>query len=237
MIFNRKAKQDAQNTTWQKKQAAQNACKKLTKLSLEYMTLGIGSGSTVNIIIEELAKIKHLLVKPVAVSSKASAKLLDKYGIAYEDTNMINGIDLYIDSADELDEHCRMIKGGGGALTGEKILASQSKELWCVVDASKKVDVLGHFPVAVEMTEKARSFVSRELLKMGGNPEYRQGFISDHGNPIVDIYDLDLSEPLKMEERINNLPGVLCNGIFARNYATTVICGTNNGVNELSREK
>ena len=235
VIFNNKAKAEQEKAAAQKSQAAQYALKKLTALPLEDLTLGIGTGSTINIMIEQLAQIKNRLRKPAAVSSKASATLLDKYGIAYEDNNMINGIDLYIDGADEVDEFCRMIKGGGGALTGEKILASQAKEFWCVVDESKRVDVLGNFPVAVEMVKSARSLVSRELLKMGGNPEYRHDFISDHGNPIVDVYGLDLTEPLKMEERINNLPGVVCNGIFARNYASKVICATDDGVIELTR--
>lgn len=203
------------------------AAEELIKLPLEDMVLGIGTGSTVDILIQNIpANIKSRLRKPVAVSSVASKKMLDEHGIAYEsDTNLINGIDLYLDGADEVDEYGRMIKGGGGALTGEKILASQSKDFWCLVDQSKLVKLLGEFPVAVEVTGMARSLLSRELLKIGGNPEYRMGFVSDHGNPIVDVYGLDLTEPIKMEEKINNLAGCLTNGIFARNRATKIICG------------
>ena len=166
----------------------------------------------------------------MAVSSKRSAELLDHHGIAHEDTNMINGIDIYIDGADEIDGALRMIKGGGGALTGEKILACQSREFWCMVDEGKRVDVLGEFPVAVEVVQDARSMVARAIVKLGGNPEYRQGFVSDHGNPILDVYGLDLTEPLKMEKTLNDLPGLVCNGIFAANPATRLFCAAANGV-------
>jgi len=206
-----------------KKEAAILVLAALKEENLDSLQLGIGTGSTVNFLIEKLTEIKHLL-RPVAVSSKQSTKQLDRHGIAWEDTNMINGIDIYLDGADEIDSSLRMIKGGGGALTGEKILAHQSKQFWCFVDPSKKVDLLGEFPVAVEVVQKARSLVGRELVKLGGNPEYRQGFVSDHNNPILDVYGLDLTDPLKMEELINNLPGVVANGIFTRNPATRLFC-------------
>ena len=215
-----------------KKSAGLAAIDALSSLPVEDMVIGIGTGSTVDIFLHNLpAKIKQRLRNPAAVSSNISQKILEQYHIAYEkDTNMINGIDLYIDGADEVDAHGRMIKGGGGALTGEKILASQAKEFWCLVDQSKVVEVLGQFPVAVEVTHMARSLISRQILKLGGNPEYRFGFTSDHGNPIVDVYGLDLTEPLKMEEQLNNLPGVLANGIFAQNRAGKIYCGTDQGV-------
>ena len=233
MIFssnkNKKNKQDQQQQN--KRLVGLAAASALEKLPLEDMILGIGTGSTVDLLIQNLPdKVKKRLHKPVAVSSQASMKMLDEYRIAYEkDTNLINGIDLYLDGADEVDEYGRMIKGGGGALTGEKILATQARDFWCLVDNSKLVQLLGDFPVAVEMTVMARSLVSREILKLGGNPEYRMGFISDHGNPIVDVYGLDLTEPHKMEERLNNLPGVLANGIFAANRATKIFCGRSQG--------
>ena len=208
----------------------------LKKLPLDDMVLGIGTGSTLNIFIQTMPdEIKRRIRKPVAVSSIASQEMLAAHSIDYEaDTNMINGIDLYIDGADEVDEHGRMIKGGGGALTGEKILASQSKDFWCLVDQSKLVPVLGNFPVAVEVTNMARSLVSREILKLGGSPEYREGFVSDHSNPIVDVYGLDLTEPLQVEEKINNLPGVVANGIFARDRASKIFVATDSAVKELT---
>lgn len=206
-----------------KREAAAAVLAELKKENLDSLQLGIGTGSTVNLLIALLAEVKHLL-RPVAVSSKRSAEQLKRYGIASEDTNMINGIDIYLDGADEIDGSLRMIKGGGGALTGEKILAHQSKQFWCLVDPSKKVDLLGEFPVAVEVVQQARSLVARELVRAGGNPEYRKGFVSDHNNPILDVYGLDLTDPIKMEELINNLPGVVANGIFARNPATRLFC-------------
>lgn len=223
---NNKTDQDAL-----KQATAELAVAELLKLPLEDMVLGIGTGSTVNKLIAAIpTEVKQRLCKPAAVSSKASQALLDEQGIPYEsDTNMINGIDLYLDGADEVDEYGRMIKGGGGALTGEKILASQSKDFWCLVDESKVVDLLGAFPVAVEVTEMARSLVAREILKLGGNPEYRAGFVSDHGNPILDVHNLDLTEPAKVEEALNNLPGVLANGIFARHRATKIFYAGSDG--------
>ena len=206
-----------------KKRAAEEAFAALKQEDTLGLQLGIGTGSTVNLLIKLLEQLKNQL-RPVAVSSKQSAELLTKYGIAWEDGNMINGIDIYLDGADEIDGSMRMIKGGGGALTGEKILAHQSYQFWCIADPRKKVDVLGEFPVAVEVVRNARSLVARELVKIGGNPEYRQGFISDHDNPIVDVYGLDLTDPLKVETLINNLPGVVANGIFARNPATRLFC-------------
>lgn len=218
----------------QKKLIALATIDALNAMPLEDMVLGIGTGSTVDIFINNLPEqLRRRLRKPVAVSSRASQEMLDKHNVLYEqDANMINGIDLYIDGADEIDGHGRMIKGGGGALTGEKILASQAKDFWCLVDESKLVGVLGEFPVAMEVTKMARSLVSREVLKLGGNPEYRADFISDHGNPLVDVYGLDLTEPLKVEEQLNNLPGVLANGIFARNRASKVFFVKENKVEQ-----
>ncbi|MBE8183082.1 MAG: ribose-5-phosphate isomerase RpiA [Candidatus Portiera sp.] len=234
MIFNsNKSRQEQQKE--HKRLAGLAAAKALAELPLEDMVLGIGTGSTLDILIQNIPEnIKSRLRKPVAVSSQASKKILDEYNISYEsDTNLINGIDLYLDGADEVDDYGRMIKGGGGALTGEKILAAQAKEFWCLVDQSKLVKLLGEFPVAVEVTQMARSLISREILKIGGNPEYRIGFVSDYGNPIVDVHGLDLTNPSKMETTLNNLPGCLTNGIFARNRATKIFWG---GVDDVSGE-
>ena len=193
-------------------------------MPLEDMQLGIGSGSTIMALIEELKNVAGRIRRPVASSSKATTSLLKARGIDCEDNNSLNGIDLYLDGADAIDPHMRMLKGGGGALTGEKILAWQARAFWCLVDDRKLVEMLGDQPVAVEMVQDARSLVARELVKLGGRPEYRHGCASDHGNPIVDVYDLDLSDPAAMEGTINNLPGVICNGIFARTPATRLLC-------------
>lgn len=203
---------------------AEHAVQILSAMPLEDMQLGIGSGSTIACFISALGKAAGRIRRPVASSSKATTSLLTKQGIDCEDNNSINALDLYLDGADEIDPHMRMLKGGGGALTGEKILAWQARSFWCLIDDSKTVDLLGSRAVAVEMVHDARSLVARALVKLGGRPEYRHGFVSDHGNPIVDVYDLDLSDPAAMEEKINNLPGVVCNGIFARTPATRLLC-------------
>ena len=221
------------NINEMKKRAAESAFAALKQESFESIQLGIGTGSTVNLFIELLKDIKHR-IKAVAASSNQSRTSLKSHGIPYEETNMINGIDIYIDGADEIDEAMRMIKGGGGALTGEKILACQSRQFWCIADESKKVDILGTFPVAVEVVLDARSMVARNIMKLGGNPEYRQGFISDYGNPILDVYNLNLTEPVRMEQRLNNEPGVVCNGIFAVHPATRLFCAHATSVEDRS---
>ena len=189
----------------------------LEALSLieEPITLGIGSGSTVNAFIDQL-KEKKTLIDGVVAASTESEKRLKNNGFSVIDLNTTSSLDLYIDGADEIDSQLAMIKGGGGALTREKILAANAREFVCIVDESKIVSRLGAFPVAVEVIPMARSFVGRELLKLGGSPEYRHGYKTDNGNIILDVHELDLSEPYKLEQTINNIPGVIENGIFSQ---------------------
>jgi ribose 5-phosphate isomerase A len=176
--------------------------------------IGVGTGSTVNYFIEELEKIKHMF-KGAVSSSEASTELLEKSGIEVFELNDINEILVYVDGADEVDTSHHLIKGGGGAHTREKIVASASNEFVCIVDESKLVKVLGSFPLPVEVMIKSRSYVAREIVKIGGLPELRKDFLTDQGNQILDIKDLTIEDPLDLEQRINLIPGVLDNGLFA----------------------
>ncbi|MES2203989.1 MAG: ribose-5-phosphate isomerase RpiA [Pseudomonadota bacterium] len=200
--------------------------------ALEYAkkhnVIGIGTGSTVECFIDQLATIKSK-IDMVVSSSERSTKKLKALGFTVVDLNYVGTLPIYIDGADEIDAHKRMIKGGGGALTKEKILASASNQFICMVDASKQVDVLGKFPVAVEVLPLARGLVARELLKMGGDPVWRENFITDHNNIIIDVHNLDLTDPLAMEMKIKQLPGVVDNGIFAKRRADVVICASEKG--------
>src|SRR3990167_5713545 len=192
--------------------------------------VGVGTGSTINHFIDLLAKMKGKIEGAVA-SSLATKKRLTEAGIRVKRLNSTGDIPLYIDGADEVNSAKQMIKGGGGALTGEKILAAAAKKFICIVDASKQVDLLGKFPVALEVIPIARSLVGRAIVKLGADPEYRQGFVSDYGNVILDIYNLPLLEPVKVEEQLNNLPGVVCCGIFARRPADQIIVAGESGIN------
>lgn len=198
------------------------------------MTIGIGSGSTVNFFIEALATKKNDINGAVS-SSKASTALLQQYDIPVLDANAAGVLPLYVDGADEANSHLQLIKGGGGALTGEKILAAQSQQFICIIDASKHVDVLGKFPLPVEVIPLARSFVARELVKLGGDPVYREKFVSDYGNIILDVYNMDLTDPIKMEEKLNSIPGVVTNGLFAKRPADLLLIGGAQGVEQLRR--
>ena len=186
--------------------------------------VGVGTGSTVNYFIEELSKIKNFF-KGAVSSSEASSEILLHHGIEVFELNDVNEVQIYIDGADEVDEQNNLIKGGGGAHTREKIVASASNEFVCIVDQSKLVKNLGAFPLPVEVLERSRSFVARELVKLGGIPELRLGFISDHGNQILDVSNLKIQEPATLEQKINLIPGVLDNGIFARCKPTKIIIG------------
>lgn len=209
---------------------------KAAKAALDYveddMVLGIGTGSTVNCLIEALKKIKHRIEACVA-SSKATERLLKEAGIPLMDLNAVNDLPLYIDGADEVNQHGEMIKGGGGAQTGEKIIASVARQFICIVDESKVVKRLGEFPLAVEVIPMARSFVARELVKLGGDPQYREGFVSDYGNIILDVYNLSITTPTALEEQINGIPGVVENGLFAKRVADKVLVANSNGVQTL----
>ena len=188
--------------------------------------IGVGTGSTVNYFIEELAKIKHLF-KGAVSSSEASTKLLENYGIEVFELNDVDEIIVYVDGADEVDPSHNLIKGGGGAHTREKIVASASNEFVCIVDESKLVKVLGNFPLPIEVMVKSRSYVAREIIKLGGVPELRQNFFTDQGNQILDVTNLKMDDPLTLEKNINLIPGVLDNGIFAKCKPQKVIVGRN----------
>lgn len=191
------------------------------------MVLGVGTGSTVNCLIELLPQVQ---LKGAVASSQVTEDKLKALGIEIYDLNSVGQLDLYIDGADEIDGAGNMIKGGGGALTREKIVAAASSQFVCMVDDSKIVQQLGKFPVAIEVLPQARSYVARELVKMGGEPVYREGFVTDYGNLILDTYDLDVSNPAKLEQEINNIVGVVCNGIFAAQSASVMLKASDTGV-------
>jgi ribose 5-phosphate isomerase A len=186
--------------------------------------IGVGTGSTVNYFIDELAKIKHIF-KGAVSSSEASTQLLEKCGIEVFELNDVNEILVYVDGADEVDGSHNLIKGGGGAHTREKLVASASNEFVCIVDESKLVKMLGNFPLPVEVMIKSRSYVAREIVKIGGLPELRKDFLTDQGNQILDIKDLKIENPSQLEQKINLIPGVLDNGIFANCKPQKVIVG------------
>lgn len=191
--------------------------------------VGVGTGSTVNHFIDALATIKDQIRGAVS-SSEQSTEKLKSYGIEVFDLNSVDVLDVYIDGADEITKHMHMIKGGGAALTREKIVAAVAKEFVCIADESKLVDVLGDFPLPVEVIPMARSYVARELVKLGGDPVYRQGVVTDNGNVILDVYNLNILDPIKLEAQINSLVGVVTNGLFAHRGANTLLLGTSDGV-------
>ena len=191
--------------------------------------IGVGTGSTANFFIDALAKIKGKIEGTVA-SSVASADRLKGHGIPVLDLNSVNSISVYVDGADESNNHLHLIKGGGGALTREKIVAAVSKKFVCIADESKLVPVLGKFPLPVEVIPMARSYVARELVKLGGQPVLREGFTTDNGNVILDVHNLQIMEPVKLEETINHITGVVTNGLFARRPADVLLLGTQAGV-------
>ncbi len=212
----------------------QNAKKRnVAQAAIQYIEqdtiIGVGTGSTVNYFIDALAPIKHQLAGAVS-SSDASTEKLKALGIEVFDLNHVDSIAVYVDGADEVTEHKHMIKGGGAALTREKIVAAVAKQFVCIVDDSKRVPVLGKFPLPVEVIPMARSYVARELVKLGGDPEYRQGVVTDNGNVILDVHNLTISDPVALEKAINNITGVVTNGIFAMRGADTVLVATEDGV-------
>jgi ribose 5-phosphate isomerase A len=198
------------------------------------MVIGVGTGSTVNCFIELLAKIKHRIDGAVA-SSVATAEKLKAIGIPVLDLNAVGSLPLYVDGADEVNAHLQLSKGGGGALMREKIVAAVARKFVCIVDASKKVGILGKFPLAVEVIPMACSYVARELVKLGGDPIYREGFTTDNSNIILDVHNLTIMEPIKLEQQINNITGVVCNGLFAARPADIVLVASDNGIEKLTR--
>jgi ribose 5-phosphate isomerase A len=196
--------------------------------------VGVGTGSTVNCFIDALARIKARISGAVA-SSVASADRLKALGVPVVELNNTDGCAVYVDGADEVTEHLAMIKGGGGALTREKIVAQASRKFVCIADESKLVPVLGKFPLPVEVIPMARSFVARELVKLGGRPALRQGFTTDNGNLILDVHGLTILKPAELESRLNQIPGVVTNGIFALRPADVLLLGGASGVRTLKR--
>ena len=198
---------------------------KLTKNAI----VGVGTGSTANCFIDALAHKKHLFEGAVA-SSEATAKRLSDHGIKVFDLNDVESLVVYVDGADEADANLCLIKGGGAALTREKIVAACAKEFVCIADESKWVDVLGCFPLPVEVIPMARAYVMRALSKLGGRPEYREGVITDNGNDIIDVYDLKINKPVDSEIRLNAIVGVVTNGLFALRPANVLLLGRKSGV-------
>ena len=196
--------------------------------------VGVGTGSTANYFIDELGKIKHRIEGAVA-SSEASAQRLRKHGIEVHDLNNVKDLPVYVDGADEITRHMAMIKGGGGALTREKIVAAVARQFICIADDSKLVDVLGRFPLPVEVLPMERSYVASELVKFGGQPAWRQGFTTDNGNLILDVHNMQILNPPELEAAINQITGVVTNGLFARRGADILLLGTAKGVETLKR--
>ncbi|MFM8330229.1 MAG: ribose-5-phosphate isomerase RpiA [Candidatus Methylumidiphilus sp.] len=211
--------------------------KKVAEAALEYVkgvsVLGVGTGSTVNHLIDMLADFKGTLDGAVSSSEGTTARL-KKVGIPVIDLNEAGELDVYIDGADEVNAAYQMIKGGGGALTREKIIGAASRSFVCIADASKYVDVLGKFPLPVEVIPMARSYVAREMVKLGGQPVWREGFVSDNGGQILDVHNLEILNPCELERLINNIPGVITVGIFALRPANKVLLGSVDGIRTLA---
>ena len=191
--------------------------------------IGVGTGSTANFFIEELGKISGKIEGAVA-SSEETARRLRSIGIPVFDLNTVGEVTVYVDGADEANEHLHLIKGGGAALTREKIIASASKEFVCIADESKLVPVLGKFPLPVEVIPMSRSFVGRQIVKLGGDPVYREGCTTDNGNHIIDIFNMEITQPAELEMQLNQITGAVTNGLFARRRADQLFVGTTSGV-------
>ncbi|WP_263080619.1 ribose-5-phosphate isomerase RpiA [Endozoicomonas sp. Mp262] len=217
-----------------KKATAEAALQRIVPFLEDDMVIGIGTGSTANYFIDALAAHKAAFDGCVA-SSEASAQRLKSHGIPVYDLNSVQGLRFYIDGADEANDQLHLIKGGGAALTREKIVAAVADEFICIADESKSVDVLGEFPLPVEVIPMARSYVARELVKLGGDPAYREGVVTDNGNIILDVWNLKITDPKELETRINQITGVVTNGIFALRSADVMLLGTTDGVKEVNR--
>lgn len=216
------------------KQAVANAALNYIKPKLESDSIiGIGTGSTANYFIDALASIKGQINATVA-SSEASAQRLKGHGIQVYDLNSVDRVDFYIDGADEANSALQLIKGGGAALTREKIVTAVADEFICIADESKLVHTLGAFPLPIEVIPMARSHVARELVKLGGDPVYREGVVTDNGNVILDMYNFSIEQPLAIEQKINGITGVVTNGLFAIKPADVLLLGTADGVRTLT---
>jgi ribose 5-phosphate isomerase A len=213
----------------------------VARAAIDYITpklfndaiIGVGTGSTANFFIDYLAGIKGKFSAAVA-SSEASAARLKKWGIDVVDCNSVSELVVYVDGADETNPHLQLIKGGGAALTREKIVRSLAKEFVCIADSSKWVDVLGKFPLPIEVIPMARSYVAREMVKLGGAPVYREGVVTDNGNVILDIYNLSITHPTELETRINQITGVVTNGLFALQPADLLLLASPTGVKHIT---
>ena len=213
----------------------QAVAREAIKYVVEDAIVGVGTGSTADRFIDELAKIKNRIDGAVA-SSQRTVERLKSHGIRVVELNSVSDLPVYVDGADEITEHLSMIKGGGGALTREKIVAAVARQFVCIADESKLVGVLGKFPLPVEVIPMARSHVGRELVKLGGQPALRQGFTTDNGNLILDVYGMSILKPLELEAEINNITGVITNGLFAQRGADILLLGTTAGVKTIRKK-
>lgn len=216
-----------------KEQVAAAAIARVAALPGNSLMLGIGTGSTANCFIRQLAPLLDRVQTTVA-SSEASADLLRDVGLSVSELNDVDSLDVYVDGADESNLDLHLIKGGGAALTREKIVASAAREFICIADQSKLVSTLGAFPLPVEVIPMARSLVARQLIKLGGKPRWREGVVTDNGNIILDVHGLEISEPFALEQTLNQIPGVVCNGLFAQRPADVLLLGTPSGVRTLT---
>ena len=217
--------------------------KAVAKAAIDYIAprldsdsiIGVGTGSTANFFTDMLADLKTDFDGAVA-SSEATAERLKSHGIPVYDLNSAGELEFYVDGADETNERLELIKGGGAALTREKIVAAVAKTFICIADDSKMVGILGKFPLPVEVIPMARSHVGREIVRLGGDPVYREGVVTDNGNIILDVHNMDISQPIRVEEKLNNIVGVVTNGLFARRRADLLLLGTQDGVKSISAE-
>jgi ribose 5-phosphate isomerase A len=213
----------------------QAVAREAIKYVVEDAVIGVGTGSTADLFIDELGRMKNRIAGAVA-SSERSAERLKGRGIRVLDLNSVNELPVYIDGADEITEHLAMIKGGGGALTREKIVAAVAKKFVCIADESKLVPVLGKFPLPVEVIAMARAYVARQMVKLGGQPKLREGFATDNGNIVLDVWGLSILNPVELETAVNNIAGVVTNGLFARRGADVLLLGTKTGVRTIARK-
>jgi ribose 5-phosphate isomerase A len=216
-----------------KKAVAEAAAEYVKKMLDERTVIGVGTGSTANLFIECLESVRHDIGATVA-SSEETARRLKALDIPVMDLTAVDEVSIYVDGADEANDHLQLIKGGGGALTREKIIAAVAREFVCIADDSKMVGVLGRFPLPVEVIPMARSHVGRQVVKLGGDPVWREGFVTDNGNIILDVHNLDIMEPRKLEEKLNQITGAVTNGLFAVRPADKLILGTKEGVRTLT---
>jgi len=213
----------------------QSVAREAIKYIVDNEVIGVGSGSTANFFVDELGKVRNRIAGAVA-SSEKTAERLKRHGVRLFDLNSVNELPVYIDGADEITEHLAMIKGGGGALTREKIVAAVAKKFVCIADESKLVPVLGKFPLPVEVIAMARAYVARQMVRLGGQPKLREGFATDNGNIVLDVWGLSILNPVELETAVNNIAGVVTNGLFARRGADVLLLGTRTGVRTIARK-